>query len=285
MAQSNLNENIIAWTFENYAAIASALSGIFTCALIFYIYQRSGSVYFLRDLVWKFFGGASEFENKLYEKARKASREVEHYRFEFNIPVQSLEHTELVEIWINENNYTHRDISIIKNYISWKDFRNLSFKKNLFSKNAERFFTSLMGLLMLTITLTLPLTSFDYLMVSLKNAPDVPSFYLSEHNARFSILSDMVLTVDECKTSDSLKKFILPNLSEKNLDTICSLFLDPKYSTYVQHGLREQKGFLFLITFISICAATYTLIRIRRLNIARNLHNKLKLDKQLSFDF
>ena len=285
MVQPSLNENVVTWTFENYATIASAFSGIFTCALIIYIYQRSGSVFFLRDLAWKFFGGANEFENKTYEKNRKILREVEHYRFEFNIPAQSLEHTELVEAWISENSYSHRDIAKIKNYINWKDFRNLDFKENLFSKNTERFLSTLMALFMLIITLSLPLTGFDYLMVSLKNATDAPSFYLSEYNAKFNIFSDTVMTINDCKTSDSLQKFILPNLSEKNLDAICSLFLDPKYSTYVQHGLKDQRGFLSLITLISICMVTYTLIRLRRLNIARDLHKKLKFDKQLSFQF
>lgn len=285
MAQPNLSENIVTWTFENFAAIASAFSGIFTCALIIYIYQRSGSVFFLRDLAWRFFGGASEFENTTYEKTRKILREIEHYRFEFNIPAQTLEHTELVEVWISKNSYFHRDIAKIRNYIDWKDFQNLAFKETLFSKNTERFLSTIMGLFMLIITLALPLTGVDYLMVSLKNAPDAPSFYLSEYNAKFKILSDVVLTINDCKSSDSLQKFIQPNISEKNLDTICSIFLDPKYSMYVQHGLKDQRGFLFLITFISIFTVIYTLVRLSRLNIARRLHERLKFDKQLSFQF
>jgi len=285
MTTPSLNENVLTWTFENYATIASAFSGLITCALIIYIYQRSGSVFFLRDLIWKFFGGTTEFENKTYERNRKELREIEHYRFEFNIPAQSLQHTELVEAWISKNDYSHRDISKVKNYIDWKNFKTIRFKEKLFSKNAERLLIILLGLFMLIISIALPLTSIDYLMVSLKNAPNTPSFYLSQNNAKFKILSDTVLTISDCRSSDSLQKFILPNLSEKNLDSICSVFLDPKYNDYIERGLKAQRGFLFFITTLSIFIVIYALIRLHRLTLARSLHDRSKLENQLYFPF
>lgn len=98
---ANIDANIVDWTFQNYATLASMLSGIAICALIFYIYKRSGSLIFLRDLMWRFFGGSTKFEDEEYELVRKNLREVEYYRFEFNIPAQNLTETKLAEEWIS----------------------------------------------------------------------------------------------------------------------------------------------------------------------------------------
>ena len=38
MSQPALNDNIVTWTFQNYAAIVGLLSGLAICALVLYIY-------------------------------------------------------------------------------------------------------------------------------------------------------------------------------------------------------------------------------------------------------
>ncbi|MDP0941746.1 hypothetical protein, partial [Klebsiella quasipneumoniae] len=55
--------------------------------------------------------------------------------------------------------------------------------------------------LLMGVAVALPLTDTKYLMVSLKNAPQTPSFYLSEDNVKFGLWSDARLTVDQCRTS------------------------------------------------------------------------------------
>jgi len=53
-------------------------------------------------------------------------------------------------------------------------------------------------------------------MVSLKDAPEAPSFYLSEGDAKFSFFkSNPTLTEKECQSPESLKKFINHEFSEK----------------------------------------------------------------------
>ncbi|WJM92819.1 DUF6216 family protein [Pseudomonas brenneri] len=133
MSQQNFNDNIVNWTFENYATLASLVSGIAICLLVFYIYSRSGSLIFLRDLMWRFFGGSTKFETEDYENIRKNLREVEYYRFEFNIPAQNLADTKLAEEWIKKNGFCHRDVARVRKYIDWKDFNSLTFKEALFS--------------------------------------------------------------------------------------------------------------------------------------------------------
>jgi len=73
VSQQNFNDNIVNWTFENYATLASLGSGIAICLLALYIYSRSGSLIFLRDLMWRFFGGSTKFETEDYEQVRKTS--------------------------------------------------------------------------------------------------------------------------------------------------------------------------------------------------------------------
>ncbi len=274
MSQSKLNENLITWTFENYATAVSLLSGLAICALIYYIYSRSGSLIFLRDLMWRFFGGTIEFENTQYEKSRKKLRETEHYRFEFNIPVSTLEEADLAEKWIAENNFSHRDIARITKYIHWGKFEDLRFKTKLFSKKSENIvFYSMVFFLALIVSIT-PFISTNYLRVSLKNAPDAPSFYLSESNIKFELFPDNLLTTSECSSSATLEKFIQPNLPEEKLDIICSLFLDPKYVEHVKGELRIQTGLILFVILCAVFAVFCLLIRLTRLDIARNLHNK-----------
>ncbi|KAA2227985.1 DUF6216 family protein [Pseudomonas brenneri] len=284
MSQQNFNDNIVNWTFENYATLASLVSGIAICLLVFYIYSRSGSLIFLRDLMWRFFGGSTKFETEDYENIRKNLREVEYYRFEFNIPAQNLADTKLAEEWIKKNGFCHRDVARVRKYIDWKDFNSLTFKEALFSKYAQYMFFGLLFIFFLIISISAPLTNAKYLMVSLRDAPEAPSFYLSEGDAKFSFFrSTPTLTEKECQSPESLKEIFNKEFTEKNINIICSLFDDKKYREHVNNGLKGQRGLLLTIIATSIFSVFCILVRISRSSIAKKLHEKIHPPKRKIF--
>ncbi|MCF5545771.1 DUF6216 family protein [Pseudomonas salomonii] len=275
MSQPALNDNIVTWTFQNYAAIVGLLSGLAICALVLYIYSRSGSLIFLRDLMWRFFGGSTTFENPKYEATRKDLREVEYYRFEFNIPAQNLEHARQADKWITDNHFSYNDVARIRKYIDWKDFTQLSLKEAMITPFKRNWFLGWGIFFLAIISITPPLADSSYLMVSLKKASDVPSFYLSENNAKFHFWPSDTLSVDECKSPTALEKFYNEDFSEGTINTIFSLFLSPTYVENVKTGLKEQKGFLLFIACLSIFAVFCILTKLSRLGVARKLHDQM----------
>ena len=111
-------------------------------------------------------------------------------------------------------------------------------------------------------------------MVSLKNAPDAPSFYLSEDNVKFGIWSDSVLKVEHCRSSESLQAFLHPGLPEEKLDLICSFFLATTDNQYVREGLGQQRGLLFSLVLVSMAWMIYLVILIARMEVARRLYKQ-----------
>jgi hypothetical protein len=276
MSQPALNDNIVTWTFQNYAAIVGLLSGVAICLLVLYIYSRSGSLIFLRDLMWRFFGGSTNFETQKYETARKNLREVEYYRFEFNIPAQNLEQARLADEWITGNDFSYSDVARIRKYIDWKDFNHLSLKEKMFSPFKRQWFLGLGAFFLVIISITPPLADSNYLMVSLKKAPGVPSFYLSENDAKFHFWPSATLSIDECKSPTALETFYNDDFSESTINTICSLFLSDTYREDVKKGLSEQKGFLLFIACLSIFAVFCVLTKLSRLAVAKKLHDQVE---------
>jgi hypothetical protein len=276
VSESKINDNIVSWTFENYAAVAGLFSGVAICLLVFYIYSRSGSLIFLRDMMWRFFGGSEKFEDTTYEIARKNLREIEHYRFEFNIPAQNLTQAKQAEEWISKNELCHREVSKIRTFIDWKEFNALTLKEKLFSKAPYRILIGLLILFFAIITVTPPLAGSEHLMVSLRNAPETPSFYLSESGAKFHFWTNTTLTTTECLSPESLKKFINTDFSENRINTICNLFLDSNYSAHVKDGVKEQKAFLLVVAFISILVVFFILVKLNKITIARKIQKQIE---------
>jgi len=277
---ANIDANIVDWTFQNYATLASMLSGIAICALIFYIYKRSGSLIFLRDLMWRFFGGSTKFEDEEYELVRKNLREVEYYRFEFNIPAQNLTETKLAEEWIKKHGFCHRDVAKVRNYINWNNFSTLTFKETLFSKLTQNITVGLLIFFFIIISFIVPVTNSPYLMVSLKDAPEAPSFYLSKENAKFYFFkSEPTLSNTECQSAESLEAFSELGFTTDQLDTICSFFLLDNYRTHIADGLKGQRGILLSIVAISIFSVFCMLVMLTRQDVARKLHKKINLPK------
>ncbi|MEH6354189.1 MULTISPECIES: DUF6216 family protein [unclassified Pseudomonas] len=271
MNQPTLIENAAHWTFENFTAVTSIFSVIIIGGVIFHIYSRARSLSFLRDLMWRFFGGKPEFDNERFERMRKNLREIEHYRFEFNIPAQTLEQAELAEEWIRRHDFSPSDIAKIKNYIDWKNFRDIQFKVNHFAQWIVNSIISLFIILIVIFVVSASLSPTKYLMVSLRNQPETPSFYLSENNAKFELFTDDYLTTDECRSQSSLKKFSNLGFSEDHLNTICSFFLERTYTASIRKGLSGQRALLLAIAAWSFVSAIGLITVLGRMAIARKL--------------
>lgn len=82
--------DLLQWTNNNLALAVSALNAIFVSALFIHFYFRAGSLLFLRDKLWHYLGGKESFYMHELEQMRKDARELEHFRFEFNVPANSI---------------------------------------------------------------------------------------------------------------------------------------------------------------------------------------------------
>lgn len=274
MAEPIVKSTPLTWYVENLAAFTSIATLVAIVWLLCFIYRRSGSLLFLRDWIWRFFGGKPHFETKRFERMRKDLRELEYYRYEFNIPANTLHEADLAEEWVYDNGFTPREFGRVKRYVDWSDFTTLRFITRRFAQWRINCFFFLAIVLLAGVTIAVPLIESKYLMVSLKNSPDAPSFYLSEDNVKFGIWSDSVLKVEHCRSSESLKPFLLPGLPEEKLDIICSFFLDKNYSKYVSEGLSEQRGLLFSLVLVSMAGMIYLVMRIARMEAARRLYKQ-----------
>ncbi|MGE7993929.1 DUF6216 family protein [Pseudomonas sp. NPDC089554] len=244
---------------------------------LYFIYNRAGSLFFLRDLIWRSFGGKQNFDNPTLEQIRRELRELEHFRYEFNIPANSLSDAEHAHLWITTHGFRPADIGRSRNYIDWSDFTTLKFKHRRFDRKKFAALYTILCICFVGVMITPPFTDTDYLMVSLKDAPEAPSFFVSKNDIKFDYFSpDDFLTVEKCRSSQTLKPFIREGLPEEKLDIICSLFIDSNYAVYVENGLREQRG--FIIGLLLMCFAAMILIvrKLSRMDRARELHLHLQ---------
>lgn len=274
MADPIVKSTPLTWYVENLAALSSIATLVAIVWLLGFIYRRSGSLLFLRDWVWRFFGGKPHFETQRFERMRKDLRELEYYRYEFNIPANTLLEADQAEEWMYDNGFSPREFGRVKHYIDWRDFTALCFITRRFSQWRINTLFILAMALLVGVAVALPLTDTKYLMVSLKNAPQTPSFYLSEDNVKFGLWSDARLTVDQCRTSAALQPFIQPDFPEKKLDIICSFFIDKTYSQYVRDGLSEQRGLLLGFVFLSMFGMIVLVLFIARMEVARKLYRQ-----------
>ena len=274
MADPIVKSTPLTWYVENIAAFGSIVTAIAIVWLLIFIYRRSGSLLFLRDWVWRFFGGQPHFETERFERMRKDLRELEYFRYEFNVPATTLREADLAEAWMYENGFPPRDFGRVKHYIDWSNFAALSFITRRFSRWRTNALFILALILLIGVAVALPLSESRFLMVSLKNAPDAPSFYLSQDGVKFGLWTDKRLTVEQCRSSESLRSYVLPGLPEEKLDIICSFFLDKTYSQYVREGLSEQRALLFWFVLLSMGAMIGIVLVIARMEVAGRLHQR-----------
>lgn len=277
MTDSEQNGIPLTWYGENFATFSAIGTGIFVLWLLFFTYNRSGSLLFLRDVLWRFFGGTPKFENPRFEQMRKDLRELEYFRYEFNIPANTLQDAELAEEWIYDHGFTPRDFGRIKNYIDWNDFNDLKFRTRKISTGFINLFFGLALALLLSIAPVPIVLETKYLMASLKNSPGTPSFYLADDHIKLELWPEDYLTVNDCRASESLSKFIMPNLNEKKLDILCSFFLDPNYRAHVHKGLKQQRILALSYAILAFSGMLWLAVHISRIEVARRLHKQWQM--------
>lgn len=114
--------DLFQWTNNNLTLIVSILNALFISALFIHFYFRTGSLLFIRDKLWHYLGGKESFYTSELEQLRKDARELEHFRFEFNVPAQSIKDARLFERWVSEKEISLTSIKKAREYIDWSDF-------------------------------------------------------------------------------------------------------------------------------------------------------------------
>ena len=263
------------WSIENLVPLAGVGAPVLLGLLLWFIYRRAGSLYFLRDLIWRIFGGTTEFDNQSqFDTLRKELREIEYFRYEFNIPAKNLHEANLAHRWIVDNGLAPGDLSRNRAYIDWSDFNAPRFATDKFSPKRFRCFIALLAILGVLLA-PLPMASQSpYMMVWLKNEPDSPAFYLSQQDIKFEMwLPDDKLTLDQCRSSEKLAPFTR-YMPEENLDTICSFFMAPDYALEVEKGLKGQRWFLAVVSAMLFLGLVLVVLKLSRMQRAQTVYNR-----------
>ena len=276
MTEKELSETAFSWFLQHYDALA-AIGTAFTMAMtVVWLYKRVGSLTFLKDLIWRMFGSQPTFERESFEVRRRDQREVEHFRYEFNIPVTTIEEAELAERWISERNLSTWDVSSAKGLIDWKDYRNISLKDGAFGRGTINAFRSFLAICILGMLGMLAIMSSAYVMVSFKHDPDAPWIYLAKDHVKLSMLGAEQMVLNDCRNPESLNKFSSNDMPEKRLDVVCSFLIDQTYGRYVQEKLAEQRILcaMFLLWFGT---GAYSLLwRLFRIRAALRIQQRLQ---------
>ncbi|WP_085590609.1 DUF6216 family protein [Pseudomonas sp. B14(2017)] len=264
----------LVWSAENLAPLGGLGVLGMVLLLVWFIQSRAGSLYFLRDLIWRSFGGKKEFDDlSELNQMRRELREIEFFRYEFNIPANNLREARLAHRWIVANGFAPSDIGRSRRYMDWSDFDSPTFAVKRFTWWK---YTLVVTSMLLLIGAFTPFSLFGnskYLMVSLKNSPDTPSFYLSSDNIKFKMWPDRVLMPEQCRSAETLKPF-LEDFPEKELDTVCSFFMDPAYESHVTKGLEAQRSLLAGIAFASMMGLILLVLKLARMQRAQSLYQQ-----------
>ncbi|MBA6137977.1 DUF6216 family protein [Pseudomonas monteilii] len=263
------------WSIETLAPLGGIGVAILLGMALWFIYSRAGSLYFLRDLIWRSFGGTTEFDShSQLNTLRKELREIEFFRYEFNIPANNLDEASQAHRWIVDNGFAPGDLSRNRAYIDWTDFSAPKFATARFSPRRFKGFIALLAVLGMMMA-PLPMASqSEYLMVSLKNDPDSPFFYLSPQDIKFEMwFPDEKLTLDQCRSSESLAPFTR-YMPEEKLDTICSFFLASDYGAQVENGVKGQRGILAGLSAILMLGLVLVVLKLSRMERAQKVYNR-----------
>lgn len=263
------------WSIENLAPVAGIVGPILLGLLLCFIYRRAGSLYFLRDLIWRIFGGTTEFDHhSQLNRLRKELREIEFFRYEFNIPANNLHEASLAHRWIVDNGLAPGDVSRSRAYIDWSDFSNPRFATARFSQGRFKWCIALVAFLGVLMA-PLPMANqSNYMMVWLKNDPEAPAFYLSQQDIKFQMwFPDEKLTLDQCRSSETLASFTR-YMPEEKLDIICSAFMAPDYAAQVEKGVKGQRGLLAGLSALLMAGLVLAVLKLARMQRAQNLYNR-----------
>lgn len=245
---------IISWIMDNLTALASIAYAAAFIAFLLYVYTRAGSMHFLRDRIWRLMGGKSDFLIHDLQKLKLETRELEHFRFEFGIPANTIQDIELFERWISNHKISLKDATAAKEYIDWADYSHLKIKKK--NLTLLRKFLTYLGILSLTsAALFFSAAIPNYLMASFD---DSPFFYISTKETRFSVFGGDTLDSTSCKEEGALARLSQENEFHLNrLQSICKAYDSEEQLNLLKKRIDEQKAAALALAFFSALVMFY----------------------------
>ncbi|WP_460094878.1 DUF6216 family protein [Pseudomonas sp. S2_B03] len=265
-------ENNLDWITKNLTLILTLSNFLLIITFFIYIYKRARSFLFARDKIWRLFGGKPSFSNPRFEKLKNDLRELEHFKFEFNIPATTLEEAELAEKWIHSNNLLISDISLARPHIDWTNFSKIKIKPRKF-RLSEIFTSALLIFFVSLMALCISLTTSKYLFISF---PDTPTFYATPDKYIFSIFSDHELNLETCKNIDHSHQFIdMDKFPQERILDLCESLKNPTETDRIKKELKQQKATLALLGFYFLIISIVLARIISKLSAAKRIYQRL----------
>ncbi|GGM23269.1 DUF6216 family protein [Pseudomonas asuensis] len=264
--------NLLNLIAEHLTTIATLANLLFITAAFLYIYLRAGSILFLRDRLWKFFGGKASFSSPKLQKLKDDERELEHFKFEFDVPASTLREAELFENWITTKNLSLRDVIHAKKYIDWQDFNNLNIKD--ISIKSRTWISAIIAILLYTtMVMAFALAIPKYAMIKLA---DTNYFYISEENIKFSIFSNNYLNKKSCESDENLSPLINESqLPIEKLISLCEELNKEQNKKAINNILLEQRITLSILGIFCFFSFFIVIRYVAKVHAAKRIKGRL----------
>jgi len=268
--------DLFQWTNNNLTLIVSILNALFISALFIHFYFRAGSLLFIRDKLWHYLGGKESFYTSELEQLRKDARELEHFRFEFNVPAQSIKDARLFERWVSEKEISLTSIKKAREYIDWSDFSDLKtkdFNYNIRSKITLTWAITLYATFALLVSLILS----PYLFLHFGDPARSDTFYMTTKEARFGFfIGSPTLNIENCldlKIRETVENTY--NITDEQIEIICLAFSNEKDQEHLHNEISKQRIAMSLFAVMLLYFFFAAIKRSAKLSAARKIHEKL----------
>lgn len=269
-----MNE-LFEWTNNNLTLIVSILNTVALSVLFLHFYLRAGSLLFLRDKLWHYLGGKESFYTDELEQLRKDARELEHFRFEFNVPASSIKEAKKFENWVSSNEISLSEIKQARDYIEWKNFSNLSVKNLNYQLRLKWTLARAITLYAFFATF-LSIILSPYLFLHFKESKETKNFFMSLEEARFGyFFGSPILNEDTCKDEAVTSRIMsISKMTSEHISIICSAFNSEKDQAHLRNELSKQRIGLSMFAALLLFFFFSALQRSAKLNAAKRIHQR-----------
>lgn len=260
------------WEFAK--SLAVIISFIILTGLLL---LKAGSANFLRDRFWRALGGKRTFYEAETQVFHQEIREVEHFRAEFSVKVNSMEDIKLVRSWVARNSIPPSLFSSGSKYIDFKDFSNIKIPSSALGRRVT-FWLFLIALGAGFSIACLAMVSTPYAVAKFK-ANDRWFFYAEDH---FKLAFDGAkITLDDCK-KDPLAVAALPEAklyTADQLEDLCDGLGGGKRVKIFMDGTRSAQKILgwpllFFFSLVTLSSFYYLMASVAVERIRRIIENK-----------
>lgn len=271
----------INWTLTNLPALASLIYAIAFGAVLLYIYNRAGSMHFLRDRAWRIMGGKSDFYIPSLQKLKLEARELEHFRFEFGVPARTIQEIQKFETWIKANYLSLKDIATAREYIDWKDYDQLKLKDRNLGR-IGKIFTALGIIFLVLAVLSFWAVTPNYLMARFD---DSPYFYISTKKTRLTIFGESTINKATCADETTLIKISKEGkFPLQRIKIICEAYSDDKQLVSIAKKIKEQRTAAFSLSILFGLVMIYFARESAKVYAAQRVRDSLKQLEQSGTD-